>query len=1244
MARSAGARGRGSLLAAVILLLIGTVQATHWRYGNIKWTTCDGGFYDPAFPEVCRKCTSPLCVGVTIDTAIAADSVTGGEWVIPFSFSDPAAEGTTSVWLRYVQEDVNAYLADPTARLLRLNRNIASPFGPNKHELRIGYMKGLNDDARPPSVANPFEGVIECPVRPCAQSLDYNFYIDRLDMLTHVVYAHYSFEIQFDENGDYSVYVDGCCRPSIFKNSFDLPFHLRAGIQIYADGQVGGAARPYPKQSIRVSMPNVVTLRAQGIAYDGCKEFPCEKVGDETVCFLRFMVQTLHPIEDYRSKIAVRMANAGETGWWRCGGGLGGGEASSPEWMALCADQTNALSFVAPALTTLEMRSDGDGYYFIKFMVSRTGSLSSQVVGQHSLSLMVDCVGCVNGVTQSVPIEISVDVKVAPANADPPAFTFNPRPLTDVSGIQDAVPVTCPQSAVQVYCGRKRFELGEGGSKYSKDFLRVSFKDVDDGTGIFCDAENPDNIAKKKPQQIKVIQAASTLPAGIAIGDLVFGPSLPSSYLNPNGAGYVDLTWRPRCENPSDLGLKQLCFTARDSYLVENEEDASFNFLWSPPSLLDTSGFTESSNADCPIPAGLRSSCIYINSQAPKTNIPPAFVAPTTLKGRECSAGCCDCCGQENCYCESTSRCCTILYTTIGRVFTHVVRAVDGPIYAHEADGGSGIYPERDDHDSYAVFVNFSFPSDIKPSPAVSPMKYGCGDKSYATCVSDPTKKDDSLTELVWDLTGLGFSCYKVGANTTSKCTGTEDKATCLDGGGTECTKDNVPLPFRVCYQAQEQMAPWVDEALWKRTYGESPILESCHVCFKLAIADRPVFLDDDNVSPVQGALFEIPAGREFKLSITAAAANDAGVVVMSILSDPGAPVGASLGPPRKVLCNEVEPVCKLFHESGYQRHFSYTPLVEHGGQRFEICFRASMEELKPGADLDSQLSMPRCITISVLQAQVVWDGTTPCDTTNGAGTCAPEAHITTTVGCNVAYNLQAKAQLYDLSIKHQKLPTCSNCVGGGLVVHACSETGNKWPCCGNGHCDGAEMGSNCPADCPADDSSLRIVQSGSVNNDYVARAEFRWTATRGMEGRRLLACFAATDSLLATTIVHVPRTTRSAPSFCVVVDVDRCAYCVPDGSSMMYVAKHYVLNVDWLRLYNTNPGATDPDGVFPYEKLVIGPTYSVHPGDTLLSIAGSAKTTLKAILENNPDILDDSDLREGQKICLLLCSAAPAP
>lgn len=147
--------------------------------------------------------------------------------------------------------------------------------------------------------------MIECPVRPCGPSFDYDFYIDRVDSLTHVVYAHYSFQLRFDENGDYSVYMDGCCRPGMVKNKFGLPFHLRAGIQLYADGQVGGVARPYPKQSVLSRMPDVVMLREGGVAYDGCTNAPCEKIGEETVCFLRFQVQTYHPLEEYRDKIST---------------------------------------------------------------------------------------------------------------------------------------------------------------------------------------------------------------------------------------------------------------------------------------------------------------------------------------------------------------------------------------------------------------------------------------------------------------------------------------------------------------------------------------------------------------------------------------------------------------------------------------------------------------------------------------------------------------------------------------------------------------------------------------------------------------------------------------------------------------------------------------------------------------------------------------------------------------------------
>jgi hypothetical protein len=835
-------------------------------------------------------------------------------------------------------------------------------------------------------------------------------------------------------------------------------------------------------------------------------------------------------------------------------------------------------------------------------MVSRTGALGSEVAGVHSLSLMVDCEECVNGATQSSPLELTVHVKSAPANPDPPAFTSKPNPYVDVAGVEHAIPASCPQSAVQIYCGRERFELGAGGSKYSKDFIRIAFKDPDDATGVVC-TEN--ELQKDMPQKIKALHGVASLPAGIELGPLVndFGGQ---GYLNPKGAGYIDLTWRPACENPANLGMQLLCFTARDSFFGNppvEEEDTTFSFLYSPPSLLDTSGFRDTSNPDCPTPDGLRSSCVYVNVQAPKTNIPPAFVAPTLQKGRECSADCCGCCGQENCDCAATQKCCVVLFTTIGRVFKHIVHVVDGPVSAAEADA-SEILAERDDHDSYSVFINFTFPDKIQPAPQVRPMLYGCGDLSYDACLSgggDPSKKNDVLTELVWDLTGLGFSCFKPGANTSSKCTGTEDVATCdQSAGGTKCTKDSVPLPFRVCYRAQERLAPWVDEKLWVRTYGEIPTQESCDVCLKLAIADRPIFLDDDDISPGQGAVFDVPVGREFKIPLTAAAANDAGVVVISILSDPGAPLGAALGEPVKVFCNQVQPVCELFHESGYQRHFIYTPLIGQAGQRFEVCFRASMQELKTGADLESQVSQPRCITIRVQPAQVSWEGTNPCDTAEGSTGCVPERHITATVGCGISALFQAHSELYDLTIEQQKLPTCSTCVGGGLSVKSCIETGKLWPCCGNGHCDGAEIGANCAEDCQEDVSTLQVVQTGSMS-----RAEFNWTPARGTEGRRLLACFAASDSLLGTDVVHQARTARTAPSYCLVVDVERCAYCVPADSSMMYVAKQYVINVDWLRLYNTNPGNPDPDGVFPHDKLIIGPNYSVHPGDTLLSIAG---------------------------------------
>lgn len=64
-------------------------------------------------------------------------------------------------------------------------------------------------------------------------------------------------------------------------------------------------------------------------------------------------------------------------------------------------------------------------------------------------------------------------------------------------------------------------------------------------------------------------------------------------------------------------------------------------------------------------------------------------------------------------------------------------------------------------------------------------------------------------------------------------------------------------------------------------------------------------------------------------------------------------------------------------------------------------------------------------------------------------------------------------------------------------------------------------------------------------------------------------------------------------------------------------------------------------------DTVAVGPLYEVQKGDTLLSVAAMAKTTVKSILQVNSDLAvaagADHDLLPGHHICLLLCSAMPA-
>jgi hypothetical protein len=77
----------------------------------------------------------------------------------------------------------------------------------------------------------------------------------------------------------------------------------------------------------------------------------------------------------------------------------------------------------------------------------------------------------------------------------------------------------------------------------------------------------------------------------------------------------------------------------------------------------------------------------------------------------------------------------------------------------------------------------------------------------------------------------------------------------------------------------------------------------------------------------------------------------------------------------------------------------------------------------------------------------------------------------------------------------------------------------------------------------------------------------------------------------------------------------------------------------------NSNPRLANPDGLIVGTDTVdVGPVYAVQKGDTLLSIAAMARTTIKSILHVNSDLAVSThrDLQPGHDICLLLCTSVP--
>jgi hypothetical protein len=699
-------RARGAHACLLIVVLASAAQAKHFRYGDMSWGVCRNAevpykvFYDPLFPEVCRTCSSPLCVGVTIQVAFKIS----GAVQAPF--------------MENLDTDVQAYLdSEHAQRRLRLIRNMPSGDALETTELRIGYRIGNGDMSTVPDVADARSGIIDCSVPPCPKRAsgevdNYVFMIDRISDDGDTLFARYSFQLQLTMNGDYTVFFDGCCRPPEILNNKNLVFQLRTGIQLYAAGMPGGSAREYPKSSIKFYMPPVVHLRLQGNAYESPQCTPvCGAGSGQGACTLKFQIQALHSDDVYQSKIRYRLGSVSEMGHYRC---VEHATLADPMSAlvdnAMCREDSGAIAgyFQGPPQVTVDAETG-----IVTFLVAAEG--------QFQLTLVAECAGCVDAsapaVASSVTADLIVQVSDAPNNGNPPFATYVNNPFSSAEGITGVVPLTSRDRPLKIACGTPDFFLEEqvGGQVqrvYQREHVRVGYKDIDD-TRFSCQAPGDD---------IRKIRPAGFLPAGVDYsGELQreVDLSVPKAKENPLGTGYIDVAWTPQCEDPSQVGLRMLCFEAQDKQAPYGGSDSqqAHYALFSTASPVRYQSSMASENP----------SCIYVDSLGPLVNPPPVISEPTLDRG--CSGECCDCCGQEECACAQIRPCCANRYGTAGIEYRYTVRAFD---------------PDPDTH----VQFTFNFPAAMSIQPEVLEIKYGCAGEPYDTCVSQPEMTNDATTDI----------------------------------------------------------------------------------------------------------------------------------------------------------------------------------------------------------------------------------------------------------------------------------------------------------------------------------------------------------------------------------------------------------------------------------------------------------------------------------------------------------------
>ena len=309
------------------------------------------------------------------------------------------------------------------------------------------------------------------------------------------------------------------------------------------------------KRSIKWYTPPVVHLRINGNAYESPQCTPtCGDATGQGSCSLRFQLHALHPDAHYQSQIRYRVGTANEMGHYRCyEHSVLADPTSAPQDSGICRSNqgANANDFVQPQGLHVD---------------ALTGIVTILVTaeGQFQMTAVAECFECINSDAHatSVMADFIIRVSDAPNNGNPPVATHEDDPRASALGITGVAPRTSRMAPMQIMCGSSTFFRHSSAStesapvyEYAQEYLRVGFKDIDDSR-FACQA--PGDVIKR-------IRPSRSVPKGLNFSGALqlerqtYDEFNRGEKENPLGAAYLDVTWTPQCEDPSQVPQWRMC-------------------------------------------------------------------------------------------------------------------------------------------------------------------------------------------------------------------------------------------------------------------------------------------------------------------------------------------------------------------------------------------------------------------------------------------------------------------------------------------------------------------------------------------------------------------------------------------------------------------------------------------------------------------------------------------------------------